>query len=106
MMYDLDLAGMVTATGITILAAVYLWSKDPGRRRRAWQLLKLLLRRLLRQVGGEGVGGVAVQAVAGVVVPAGGGRVFVAGVVLYVAQGAPASRAKVIADWRRLCGES
>jgi hypothetical protein len=65
MMYDLDLAGMVTATGITILAAVYLLSKDPGRRRRAWQLLKLLLRRLLRQVGGDGVGGVAVQAVAG-----------------------------------------
>src|SRR5467141_3502721 len=40
-----------------------------------------------RQVGGDGVGGVAVQAVAGVVVPAGGAGVFVAGVVLHVAQG-------------------
>jgi hypothetical protein len=39
------------------------------------------------QVGGSGVGGVAVQAVAGVVVPAGGAGVFVAGVVLHVAQG-------------------
>lgn len=27
------------------LAAVYLWSKDPDQRRRAWRLLKLLLRR-------------------------------------------------------------
>jgi hypothetical protein len=45
MMYDVDLAVMMTAAGIAILAAVYLWSEDPGRRRRAWQLLKLLLRR-------------------------------------------------------------
>jgi hypothetical protein len=45
MMSDPNLAVMVTATGIAILAAVYLWSKDPGRRRRAWQLLRLLLRR-------------------------------------------------------------
>ena len=45
MMYNLDLAVMVTAAGIATLAAVYLWSRDPGRRRRAWQLLKLLLRR-------------------------------------------------------------
>ena len=44
MMYDLNLAVMVTAAGIAILAAVYLWSKDPARRRRAWRLLKLLLR--------------------------------------------------------------
>ena len=43
MMYDLDLAGLLAAAGITALAAIYLWSKDPGRRRRAWQLLKLLL---------------------------------------------------------------
>jgi hypothetical protein len=27
------------------LAAVYLLSRDPSRRRRAWQLLRLLLRR-------------------------------------------------------------
>jgi hypothetical protein len=45
MMYDLNLTVMVTAAGIAILAVVYLWSKDPGRRCRAWQLLKLLLRR-------------------------------------------------------------
>jgi hypothetical protein len=45
MMYDLDLAVMATTAGMAILAAVYLWSKDPGRQRRAWQLLKLLLRR-------------------------------------------------------------
>lgn len=45
MMYDVDLAVMMTATGIAILASIYLWSKDTGRRRRAWQLLKLLLRR-------------------------------------------------------------
>jgi hypothetical protein len=45
MMYDLDLAVMVTAAGTAILAAVYLWSKDPDRRHRAWQLLKLLLGR-------------------------------------------------------------
>ena len=45
MMYDLDLAVIMTAAGIAILAAVYLWSKDPGRQRRAWELLKLMLRR-------------------------------------------------------------
>ena len=45
MMYDLDLTVVLTAAGIVVLAAVYLWSKDPGRQRRAWQLLKLLLRR-------------------------------------------------------------
>ena len=42
---------------------------------------------LSRQVGGDGVGGVAVQAVAGVVVAAGRAGIFVAGVVLHVAQG-------------------
>jgi hypothetical protein len=45
MMYDLDLAVMATAAGIAILAAVYLWSDDSGRRSRAWRLIKLLLRR-------------------------------------------------------------
>jgi hypothetical protein len=45
MMYDVDLTVMVTATGVATVAAVYLWSKDPGRRLRAWRLLKLLLGR-------------------------------------------------------------
>jgi hypothetical protein len=45
MMYNAGLAVVATAGGIAILAAVYLWSEDPGRRRRAWELLKLLLRR-------------------------------------------------------------
>lgn len=45
MMYDLDMTVIVTTAGIATLAAVYLWSKDPGRRGRAWQLLKLLLHR-------------------------------------------------------------
>src|SRR5205823_384274 len=40
-----------------------------------------------RQIGSDGMGGVAVQIVAGVVVPAGGAGVFVAGVVLDVAEG-------------------
>lgn len=44
-MYDLNLTFMATGAALTILAAVYLWSEDVGRRRRAWQLLKLLLRR-------------------------------------------------------------
>ena len=43
MMYDLDLTGLATAAGIIALAAIYLWSKNPSRRRRAWRLLKLLL---------------------------------------------------------------
>ncbi len=46
MMYGLSLIGSLAAAGVALLAAVYLWSKDPGRRRRAWQLLKLLLGRL------------------------------------------------------------
>lgn len=43
MMYDLDLTAVLTATGILMLAAVYVCSKDPGRRARAWNLLKFLL---------------------------------------------------------------
>ena len=49
---------------------------------------------LLRQAGGDGIGGVAVQAAAGVIIPAGGAGVFAAGVILDVAQGG----AKVIAE--------
>lgn len=45
MMYDLILPTAVPALGIATLAVVYVASKDPDRRGRAWQLLKLLLRR-------------------------------------------------------------
>lgn len=45
MMYDLALPAAVPAIVIIALAVVYLGSKDPERRRRAWKLLKLLLRR-------------------------------------------------------------
>jgi len=38
-------AALFIGGGIVVLAAVYLWSADPARRRRAWQLLKLLLGR-------------------------------------------------------------
>lgn len=44
MMYNLGFAVTMTTAGVAILAAVYLWSKDPGRRQRAWQLLNLLHR--------------------------------------------------------------
>jgi hypothetical protein len=42
MMYDLLLSVMVPDLGIAALAAVYVLSKDPDRRSRAWQLLKLV----------------------------------------------------------------
>lgn len=45
MMNNLDLAVIMTAAGLATLAAVYLWSKDLGRQRRAWELLELMLRR-------------------------------------------------------------
>jgi hypothetical protein len=38
-------AALLTGGGIVVLASVYLWSADPARRRRALQLLKLLLGR-------------------------------------------------------------
>ena len=44
MMYNLTLPVMVLVAGAIVLAVVYLMSKDPDRRARAWQLLKLLLR--------------------------------------------------------------
>ena len=44
-MYDLILPVAVPALEITALASVYLLSNNPGRRARAWQLLKLLLHR-------------------------------------------------------------
>ncbi len=56
---------------------------------------------LSRQVGSDGVGGVAVQAVAGMVVAAGRAGIFVAGVVLHVAQGGAGVRYWwVAAEWR------
>jgi hypothetical protein len=45
MMYDLALPVLVPAAGTAVLAAVYVLSKDPGRRGRAWRLLTLLSRR-------------------------------------------------------------
>ena len=45
MMYDLILSASVPVLGIAALAVVYVASKDPDQRARAWQLLKLLLRR-------------------------------------------------------------
>ena len=45
MMYDLDLTVVLTAAGIVAPGAVYVWSKDPDRRARAWSLLKLLFER-------------------------------------------------------------
>lgn len=45
MMYQLTLPVMMPAAGVIVLAVVYVMSKDPGRRARAWQLLRLLLRR-------------------------------------------------------------
>jgi hypothetical protein len=40
-----DMIAILPAAGTAALAAVYLASKDPGRRARARELLKLLLRR-------------------------------------------------------------
>jgi len=45
MMYDLALPAAVPTIAIIALAVVYLISEDPELRARAWQLLKLLLRR-------------------------------------------------------------
>jgi hypothetical protein len=36
---------IVPTAGVVVLAAVYVMSEDPGRRARAWSLLKLVLRR-------------------------------------------------------------
>jgi len=44
MMPELKLLALLAAVTFLVLAAVYLWSKDAARRRRAWQLLKLLFR--------------------------------------------------------------
>jgi hypothetical protein len=42
--YSMLLAGPICSV-VIMLALVHLWSRDPGRRVRAWRLLKLLLRR-------------------------------------------------------------
>jgi len=49
---------------------------------------------LLRQAGGDGIGGVAGQAVAGVIIPAGGAGIFVPGIVLHAAQGGAGDRGR------------
>jgi hypothetical protein len=43
---NLDLAVMVTAVGIATLAAVYLWSEGPARRRQ-WLLRQMMYRRIM-----------------------------------------------------------
>ncbi|MEU6070649.1 hypothetical protein ABZ864_40965 [Streptomyces sp. NPDC047082] len=45
MMPDLTAPVLLAGTPVALVAGVYLWSADPDRRRRAWQLLRLLLRR-------------------------------------------------------------
>ena len=45
MTYNVYLAMPLALAFIAALGAVYVWSKDPDRRIRAWELLKLLLRR-------------------------------------------------------------
>jgi hypothetical protein len=45
MISGLTLPATAAAAGVVILAIVYVMSEDPGRRARAWNLLKLLLRR-------------------------------------------------------------
>jgi hypothetical protein len=45
MMYDLALPVIAPAAGAVALAAVYVMSGDPGRRARARELLRLILRR-------------------------------------------------------------
>jgi hypothetical protein len=45
MMYDLDLALVLTYAGAVTLVGVYVWSKDPDRRARTCGLLNLLLGR-------------------------------------------------------------
>jgi len=45
MMYDFSLAVVLTFCFLALLAAVYVWSEDPGRRQRAWELIKLLFSR-------------------------------------------------------------
>jgi hypothetical protein len=45
MMVGFDAAATVSVSGIAVLAGVWVWSKDPGRRWRAWVLIRMLLRR-------------------------------------------------------------
>jgi len=45
MISDLTLPVILAAAGVVALAVVYVMSEDPGRRARAWNLLKLVLRR-------------------------------------------------------------
>jgi hypothetical protein len=45
MLPELVAAALVPAATVTSLVGVYLWSRDEQRRRRALELLKLLLQR-------------------------------------------------------------
>jgi hypothetical protein len=45
-MADFTLITLITCLTFSALCAVYVFSKDPHRRKRAWRLLKLLLCRL------------------------------------------------------------
>lgn len=40
----LVISGVLLLAPTLVFGSVYLWSKDPGRRDRAWQLLRLLQR--------------------------------------------------------------
>ena len=45
MMNDVSFATILATVGFVVLAAVYLWSKDPARQARARELLKLFFGR-------------------------------------------------------------
>jgi hypothetical protein len=46
MLTELTLSTVLTTTSLAAVpGAVYLWSKDEARRRRAWRLLRLIRRR-------------------------------------------------------------
>jgi hypothetical protein len=45
MMHDLLLPVLPPTIGLAVLAAVYLWSPDPGVRTRAIRLIRILFRR-------------------------------------------------------------
>lgn len=45
MMPEVTVPALLVVGGIAVLAAVYLWSPNAGRRQRAWRLLRLLVRR-------------------------------------------------------------
>ena len=42
---DIGVVAVIAAAVVAALSVVYVWSKDQGRRERAWRLIKLLLGR-------------------------------------------------------------